>query len=325
MDRWNRSASAAAMVLAATLLAGGCTTNGVAESTGSPSASPPPVTDPSPPVGTATGPETWEPGAFIARPESGAIIRISMPASEELVTEIESYRERTGGKPVVYFATDVDNRGGIEEVNLEEINLYDPDGLEHSFIPVWRWISDWEELTDDIDLANEGVDLHNDLLGGVAVSERKTLLFAGEHLPNEVTDVQVSDGFTVTHAGPDEPGEVTDAQANEAFIATARTSHPLLELLSDTQLADFGATACSAMSQVSVSGLPANEQAAAVANEAEIMDERIAEMETALNEKLGAEDAGNADGVGQSVYTAASILLCPEHGELATEAFWSEQ
>lgn len=168
--------------------------------------------------GEAQGPPPMPAGEYEAYAEAGGHIVMEIPAStdDELIAEIEDYREQIGAEPVTYLIADVDNRQGHESIGMRNVYIYDKDGNEYQFSGVSEYISDIEPVTDwasedetyslvdgteisrdqYFELSSTGTDLHNEHMYGASAAERKTMILVheGDDLPNEFTRVAVQPG-----------------------------------------------------------------------------------------------------------------------------------
>ena len=168
--------------------------------------------------GEAQGPRPMPAGEYTAQAEAGGTIVMQIPAStdDELISQIEAYREAVNAEPVTYLTADVDNRQGHESIGMRNAYIYDNDGNEYQFSglseyissiePVTDWASEDEEysLTDGteisrdqyFELSSTGTDLHNEHMYGASPAERKTMILVheGTDLPDEYTRVAVQPG-----------------------------------------------------------------------------------------------------------------------------------
>ena len=168
--------------------------------------------------GEAQGPPPMPAGEYTAQAEAGGTIVMQIPAStdDELISQIEAYREAVNAEPVTYLTADVDNRQGHESIGMRNVYIYDKDGNEYQFSGVSEYISDIEPVTDwasedetyslvdgteisrdqYFELSSTGTDLHNEHMYGASAAERKTMILVheGTDLPNEFTRVAVQPG-----------------------------------------------------------------------------------------------------------------------------------
>ncbi|MFD6176976.1 MULTISPECIES: hypothetical protein [unclassified Isoptericola] len=164
----------------------------------------------------------WPPGKFVASAPSGGDLMLEVPA-DSAPPDVEEYRKEIDGDPVAYIEVDVDNRDGTEYVNMYEVDIFDPDGTKYEFTNVTDAIDTWTEdlpydTNEQIDVLNEGTDLTAKYEGGASPSERKTMLLAGEEVPEEIQDIQVyAEGGVgeVAHAWPENSDQERSPQASQ--------------------------------------------------------------------------------------------------------------
>ena len=166
----------------------------------------------------AQGPPPMPAGEYTAQAEAGGTIVMQIPANtdNELISQIEAYREAVNADPVTYLTADVDNRQGHESIGMRNVYIYDKDGNEYQFSGVSEYISDIEPVTDwasedetyslvdgteisrdqYFELSSTGTDLHNEHMYGASPAERKTIILVheGTDLPDEYTRVAVQPG-----------------------------------------------------------------------------------------------------------------------------------
>ena len=165
--------------------------------------------------GEAQGPPPMPAGEYTAQAEAGGHIVMQIPAStdDELISQIEDYRETTGAEPITYLIADVDNRNGTDHIGMRKVEVFDSDGTEYEFtdaadlIEEWgpSYTSDYENVMPDGTVLtteeNKAIsqaerDLLDNLTGSVSAAGRDTiiLIHEGTDLPNEFTRVAVQPG-----------------------------------------------------------------------------------------------------------------------------------
>ena len=154
-------------------------------------------------------------GEYEAYAEAGGHIVMEIPAStdDELIAEIEDYREQIGAEPVTYLIADVDNREGSDSIGMRKVKVFDAEGVEYEFtdaadlIEEWgpSYTSDYENVMPDGTVLtieeNKAIsqaerDLLDNLTGSVSAAGRGTiiLIHEGTDLPDEYTRVAVQPG-----------------------------------------------------------------------------------------------------------------------------------
>ncbi|MEI2278994.1 hypothetical protein OHC50_16135 [Paenarthrobacter ilicis] len=152
-------------------------------------------------------------GVFDLVAKTGGIVRFTLPtpASDPAVADIEAFRKKTGAAPVSYIVADVDNRNGIDSINMYRVSAYDADGKEYSFARAATIVADWrpsfgsdylyhmpdgstlDEATGTA-LYNEGVRLNNaiDIIASPAQRANLVLISKSTSLPKQFTRVAVN-------------------------------------------------------------------------------------------------------------------------------------
>ena len=74
-----------------------------------------------------------------------AIAEIGADGPEQL----EEMRQLVGAEPVTYIRIDVDNREGTDEISMYEWFMYDADGNEYAFQGAASQALEWDEVLDD--------------------------------------------------------------------------------------------------------------------------------------------------------------------------------
>ena len=124
-----------------------------------------------------------------------ATVSFFLPANvtDPRLSEIEAFRRDTKAPAVSYIIAEVDNRDGLEPVNMYNISAFDADGKKYEFSRVDEAINDWKpSYTSDYEyvmpdgskldaaagdaLNNRGVALNNAHINNAAVGERTTLV-----------------------------------------------------------------------------------------------------------------------------------------------------
>lgn len=141
-----------------------------------------------------------------------ATVHFFLPAdvTDPRLAEIEAFRKDAGAAPVSYIIAEVDNRDGLEDVNMYMVSAYDADGKEYKFTRVDGMISEWgptyssdleyvlpdgtkmDEAAGDA-LSRRGTELHNANLDDVNIGQRSTVILASTtaKLPATFTRVGV--------------------------------------------------------------------------------------------------------------------------------------
>lgn len=155
---------------------------------------------------------------FLFQTESGAEVRLNIgatPEDDEIIASLESVRETVQGDSVTYIVADVDNRNGVDLINMYNLAMYDADGVEYQFSPAdtygdenWNpssiYPDDGDVYFESADgskkmteaegreIQHEWFDLIDKLETGVNPSQRATMIMVGPaDLPDSVSTVQV--------------------------------------------------------------------------------------------------------------------------------------
>lgn len=185
----------------------------LATSCAAPASSPGPAEGPASVAPEASPePSAMPAGEFKLTTEAGAEITFTLPTppTDPAVKDIEAFRVKAGADPVSYLVADVDNRKGMERVNMYQVSAFDEDGRQYTFSSVADLISDWGpsygsdykytlpngKVLDDAAgdaLSREATKLHNANIGDADVAERASLILASTDadLPKEFTRVSV--------------------------------------------------------------------------------------------------------------------------------------
>ena len=90
----------------------------------------------------ANGPLEGGAGVWQANYE-GAVVRYHLPATDEQQADAEEYRQAAGGGPVTWIGVEVDNREGLEPINLYSLIVVLDDGTQHTAVPAAQTIDEW--------------------------------------------------------------------------------------------------------------------------------------------------------------------------------------
>jgi hypothetical protein len=107
--------------LVAVLLLAACSSGTTAEAPPPEEAVPPEPTFTVPP---ATGPGKYE---FFYQGATG-VVDVPTPATDPRLAEVEAYRQLAGAPEVEYFAAEVDNQAGVENINMYAVVVITEDG-----------------------------------------------------------------------------------------------------------------------------------------------------------------------------------------------------
>lgn len=158
-----------------------------------------------------------------------ATITFTLPASvtDPKLTAIEAYRKAAGAAPVSYVIASVDNKDGLDSVNMYNITAIDGDGNKYEFFRADQALSDWSptlttegvyELPDGKKL-NEtegdalyrtGIDLYNANNDSVEIGEKATLILYSK-------SAKLPSTFTRVTGQPNGAGEPQQAVATSAL------------------------------------------------------------------------------------------------------------
>lgn len=101
----------------------------------------------------------------------GTVVNVDVPAPDdnELVVEIETFREAIDAASASYLLVTIDNREGSYESYLGDITVVTEEGTQIEFLSASEVVSDWFiDLPDDA-LYAQGVDLSNKHLNGTTI------------------------------------------------------------------------------------------------------------------------------------------------------------
>ena len=165
--------------------------------------------------GEAQGPPPMPAGEYTAQAEAVGTIVMQIPAStdDELISQIEAYREAVNAEPVTYLIADVDNREGSDSIGMRKVKVFDAEGVEYEFTDAADLIEEWgPHYTSDYEykmpngdiipndeanaLREQESELHDNLTGSVSAAGRDTIIltYQGDDLPDEYTRVAVQPG-----------------------------------------------------------------------------------------------------------------------------------
>lgn len=109
----------------------------------------------------------------------------------EPVANLEALREEVDEEPVSYMSVDVDNRDGVESINMYQVAVYDAAGNEYLFSGPDEIINQWRErLPEDEQYTGDWVDVSNSYINqGASAHQRTTMILAGPELPEDIVAV----------------------------------------------------------------------------------------------------------------------------------------
>lgn len=132
------------------------------------------------------GEEAW----FIT--ENNSVGKFTIPG--EPVAEYEELRESVDADEVTYITVTVDNREGMEGVNMYDLSAYDEDGREYSFTDVGDALDEWRDLVgDDTEHYNRFIDAGNESMTYADPGQVAEFVMVSEKtdLPDEFTRVGI--------------------------------------------------------------------------------------------------------------------------------------
>lgn len=156
------------------------------------------------PPTTQEAAQPFGPGEFTFTADGGGTGVLQLPGTA--VPEIEELRKLVKGPAVDYVTARVDNRAGTQPVNMNEIQVFDPDGRQYTYTGAAAYIWDLQQQLPDgtpVPVYNKYVDLHNQYLDDAAPKEAKDFVLVGEPVPEQIS------GVTVYAAGGSNPVEAS--------------------------------------------------------------------------------------------------------------------
>lgn len=153
-------------------------------------------TNPSVSASSQSGSTDGGPGVY-AFETNGAkgTVEIPVVSTDPRFSEVENYRAKVGGEPVVYVVVEIDNTGGQEVVEVSDIEVVTEDAQQATVEKIWSLIGDWQEkipAADESGVYNEGVELYNKHLhhGDVLPGAKDTVIYGtvnvGVEIPQRV-------------------------------------------------------------------------------------------------------------------------------------------
>lgn len=203
----NRLTASAALAAAVLLAGAGCS----AEAEPGTDAGFPPVTETAPPV--EVSPPPMGHGEYEFTDVTGAGLGV-LTLPSEADPEIEELRAAVGADPVTYLTAEVDNRQGVDSMNMYQVAVYTPEGEELVFNGADAYLdetrdlipADADGLAADVDLYNQFIEVSNKHRDSASVGEKKRFVLVGQfpELPEEISRVAVypNGGFDEVDAFP---------------------------------------------------------------------------------------------------------------------------
>jgi hypothetical protein len=102
-------------------------------------------------------------GAFVLQLRGATItVQAPAPATDALVSEVESYRARTGQPAVAYVLVTIDNTKGSTRKVVDSVTVVSPSGARLEFGDALVAVADWAQAAGDTTIV--GANVYNSLL-----------------------------------------------------------------------------------------------------------------------------------------------------------------
>ncbi|MGO1977699.1 hypothetical protein [Brachybacterium tyrofermentans] len=150
-------------------------------------------------------------GVYQVETEDGAVITLAVPG--EAPEDLESVRESVHAEPVDYLVVDIDNRQGVEELDLHGVTLIDSQGMSYEFhVPYFSLSSWYPESTEDArgyyladgtevsweegdEIIDAGIKTEKYMEPTMAMARGTNVFIGIDGLPEDIVRVVVDDGY----------------------------------------------------------------------------------------------------------------------------------